>query len=63
MSTDAFAAQPLTTVFCKQCHSSNAVRSARKTFLEREVLLRVGLYPWRCLTCKRRFFSRDRGHY
>jgi DNA-directed RNA polymerase subunit RPC12/RpoP len=46
---------------CKECHSTNTTRSTRKTFFERVILLRLGLHPWKCLTCKNRFFTRDRG--
>jgi hypothetical protein len=48
-------------ICCKECHSTNTTRSTRKTFFERVILLRLGLHPWKCLTCKHRFFTRDRG--
>jgi hypothetical protein len=46
---------------CKQCHSYNTMRGTRKTFMERVVLPRIGLYPWRCMVCKCRFLWRSRG--
>jgi len=46
---------------CRECHSTNTTRSTRKTFFERVIPLRLGVHPWKCLTCKHRFFTRDRG--
>jgi hypothetical protein len=53
--------QTILEIHCKQCQSSNTTRSTRKTFFERVILLRLGLHPWKCLTCKHRFFTRVRG--
>lgn len=53
--------QASSTVLCKNCHSLNTARSTRKTFFERVILLNLGLHPWRCMVCKHRFLSRNRG--
>ena len=55
------AMQTRSEIRCKECHSTNTARSTRKTFFERAILRRLGLHPWKCLTCKCRFFTRNRG--
>jgi hypothetical protein len=50
-----------TVITCKDCHSTNTARSTRKTFLERVILKGLGFHPWKCLTCKHRFYTRQRG--
>lgn len=53
--------QIMTEITCKECHSTNTTRTTRKTFFQRVILKGLGLHPWKCLTCKHRFLSRNRG--
>jgi hypothetical protein len=48
-------------ICCKRCYSLRTVRTTRKNFFQKVILLRLGLHPWKCLDCSLRFLSKDRG--
>ncbi|WP_157468271.1 hypothetical protein [Edaphobacter aggregans] len=54
---------PLSLVACTRCGGYHTARTRRRTFLQREVLFRLGYFPWKCIDCANRFLSKDRGHY
>jgi hypothetical protein len=39
---------------CPKCAKGPLVRTKRKGWLEKQVLWRLGRYPWECVLCKRR---------
>jgi ribosomal protein L37AE/L43A len=54
-------ARTIDQVICTRCHSTHTIRVARRNFFQREILLRLGLHPWKCVDCASRFLSTNRG--
>lgn len=48
-------------VVCPTCSASVAVRINRNGFWQRQVLSRLGLYPWKCGACGSTFLYKRRG--
>ena len=48
-------------VVCPTCKGHAAMRIGRTGFLQRQVLSRFGLYPWKCGACGCSFLYRLRG--
>jgi hypothetical protein len=49
-------------VICPTCKGNVAMRVSRAGFLQRHVLGRFGVYPWKCGACGASFLYRSRGH-
>ena len=45
---------------CRRCDGSRLQRSQRWGFLEKYILPRFGLFPWRCLRCETTYYLRLR---
>lgn len=45
---------------CSKCSSERVRRVERKGILERRILKLLGYYPWRCATCRTKFFLKRR---
>lgn len=43
---------------CPDCGATKVHRSRRKGFFEQAILGSVGIYPYRCSECKKRFMKR-----
>jgi hypothetical protein len=52
---------PFSSVICPQCGGYHTTRSHRRSFIEREILYRLGYFPWKCIDCANRFFDKERG--
>jgi hypothetical protein len=48
---------------CFWCHSRGLRRLSRSGFFARHILPLLGVYPWECMSCRRRLFLRDSGHH
>lgn len=48
-------------VSCPTCGAMVAMRISRTGFLQQNVLVRFGIYPWKCGACGSTFLSRNRG--
>ncbi len=48
-------------VICRKCGGATSIRISRNGFLEKEVLSRLGIYPWKCGACGCTFLFRSRG--
>ena len=46
--------------YCPKCDSSSTRRTAREKAITSRLMYFFGLYPWECLTCQKRFFSKVR---
>ncbi len=46
--------------FCSQCEAIELRRQGRFGFWQREVLARLGLFPWECGLCRRIYMLRQR---
>jgi DNA-directed RNA polymerase subunit RPC12/RpoP len=53
----------MSSVACPECAGYHTSRVHRRTFFQRVVLFHLGYYPWRCIDCSNRFFSKERGHH
>jgi hypothetical protein len=45
-------------LICPACHSGNARRSHRRSFLDYALSV-IGTTPWRCASCEKRFYARS----
>ncbi len=52
---------PTSDVVCPTCTASVALRVSRTGFLQKVILARLGIYPWKCGACGSTFLSRNRG--
>jgi len=46
---------------CSKCGASELRRLTREGFLEDEVYLRLGYFPWECTGCRSRMMLKHRG--
>ncbi len=46
---------------CFRCKAKAFRRVNREGFLQHIVLPRLGIFPWECIMCRRRFLFRDDG--
>ena len=53
---------PMSAVACPECAGYHTSRAHRRTFFQKVILFHLGYYPWKCIDCSSRFFSKDRGH-
>jgi len=53
----------ISSVVCPECAGYHTARSHRRTFFQKVILFRLGYYPWKCIDCSSRFFSKERGHH
>jgi hypothetical protein len=53
--------EPRTQRACFRCSQGQLIRVARHGFWEEKVLTWLGIYPWECLSCRRRTWRRGRG--
>jgi hypothetical protein len=49
-------------VVCRMCGESVAIRVNRNGFWQRNVLVLLGIYPWKCGACGSVFLFRRRGY-
>jgi DNA-directed RNA polymerase subunit RPC12/RpoP len=52
----------MSAVACPECAGYHTSRAYRRTFFQKVILFHLGYYPWKCIDCSSRFFSKDRGH-
>lgn len=45
-------------MICPECGATRVHRSRRKGFVEQALLGSIGIYPYRCSDCKKRFMKR-----
>ena len=48
-------------VKCPKCGADVAMRINRNGFMQKHVLVRFGIYPWKCGACGSAFLFRKRG--
>ena len=53
----------MSSVACPGCAGYNTTRAHRRSFFQKVILFHLGYYPWKCIDCASRFFSKERGHH